>query len=375
MYNNNHQLDSYPTLDEIISRPTIFDKDMTKISPPQEMTWNAQPLHNHPLSAQFSAHKRQIIAQQEIIAAVNASKKVVNSKKLKINKPKHSVIDLTLNENYRNFQVRRNRIPRVLAQISVPEMVESMKQRHFNNEHADKPPYPYATLILVALLQNDLNRLTLSQIYNWISTRFPYFTMDQATWQNSVRHNLSLNSAFIKTIKSPDKKSYYWGFKRGHELKFFKDLDLSFEELKEVAKSLEQYFYPIPCINVSLVPPVQSKDPKFNEQTNPLPTPPNTDDHYMNVGLGPAFDVLTATPPKSSKTSGKSLLQPSKRTIDDELLKVNACSIDEKLDALRTPEFKNHESLICTPLTPNKLESIHNSNMIFFQIWNQGHSF
>ncbi|SMN21581.1 similar to Saccharomyces cerevisiae YCR065W HCM1 Forkhead transcription factor that drives S-phase specific expression of genes involved in chromosome segregation [Maudiozyma saulgeensis] len=379
MYNNSNHWDSYSTLDEIISRPTVFDNETNKSSPSPEIHWNTQTHHNHPLSAQFSAHKRQLIAQQAVIAAVNASRKVANAKKLKIDKSNNSTLDLNAKDNYKksikSFQVRRHRIPRVLAQISVPEMIKSMKQRHQNNEHGSKPPYPYATLILIALLQNDLNRLTLSQIYNWISTRFPYFTMDQATWQNSVRHNLSLNSAFVKTIKSPDKKSYFWGFQRGHESKFFKDLELTFEELKDIAKSLEQYFYPLPSIKVNASPLTESKDPNFTKNSNPLPTPPNTDDHEMNVGLGPAFDVLASTPPKNSKNNEKSLLKPIKNSMEGEHMNTNACSIDERLDALRTPEFKNHESLICSPLTPNKLESIHNSNLIFFQIWNQGHSF
>jgi forkhead transcription factor HCM1 len=85
-----------------------------------------------------------------------------------------------------------------------------------------KPPYSYATLIGMAILRGDDRKLTLSQIYNWISSTFRYYKMNDVGWQNSIRHNLSLNKAFIKTEKSSDGKGHYWEVAKGFEMQFVK---------------------------------------------------------------------------------------------------------------------------------------------------------
>lgn len=64
-----------------------------------------------------------------------------------------------------------------------------------------KPPYSYASLIAQALLSAPEKKLTLSQIYTWIMDNYPYYQSENHGWQNSIRHNLSLNSCFIKLVK------------------------------------------------------------------------------------------------------------------------------------------------------------------------------
>ncbi|CCU82551.1 transforming protein Qin/forkhead transcription factor Sep1 [Blumeria hordei DH14] len=67
-----------------------------------------------------------------------------------------------------------------------------------------KPPHSYAQLIGMSLLRAPTRRLTLAQIYKWVSDTYRFYTPTDAGWQNSIRHNLSLNKAFIKQERPKD---------------------------------------------------------------------------------------------------------------------------------------------------------------------------
>lgn len=88
-----------------------------------------------------------------------------------------------------------------------------------------KPPYSYAALIGMSILRAPGRRLTLAQIYKWISDTFSYYRLQETGWQNSIRHNLSLNKAFIKQERPKDDpgKGNYWAIESGMEDQFAKD--------------------------------------------------------------------------------------------------------------------------------------------------------
>ncbi|NXL86976.1 FXJ1B protein, partial [Alectura lathami] len=79
------------------------------------------------------------------------------------------------------------------------------------NPHV-KPPYSYATLIFMAIEASKKSKITLSDIYKWIADTFCYFRHADPTWQNSIRHNLSLNKCFIKVPRGKDEpgKGGFW---------------------------------------------------------------------------------------------------------------------------------------------------------------------
>lgn len=85
-----------------------------------------------------------------------------------------------------------------------------------------KPPYSYAAMIALSIMVSGMGQLTLSQIYQWISVHFPFYKLGDSGWQNSIRHNLSLNNAFFKAGKSSDGKGHFWRLTPGQEYKILK---------------------------------------------------------------------------------------------------------------------------------------------------------
>ncbi|KAG1141821.1 hypothetical protein G6F37_007478 [Rhizopus arrhizus] len=95
----------------------------------------------------------------------------------------------------------------------------------------EKPPYSYATLIAHAILSSKDGRLTLSDIYQWISEVYPYYKKGVKGWQNSIRHNLSLNKKwFVKLDRRPTQahpgKGGYWTLRPMTEKLFVENLTL-----------------------------------------------------------------------------------------------------------------------------------------------------
>ena len=116
--------------------------------------------------------------------------------------------------NNANSSNKKSRIFKTPEDFVLPEP-HQMPEIIF--ESNAKPPYSYASLIGMALLRSPERRLTLAEIYQWISDNFKYYKKGEVGWQNSIRHNLSLNKAFEKTEKSKEKKGHFWQIVSGYE--------------------------------------------------------------------------------------------------------------------------------------------------------------
>lgn len=93
-----------------------------------------------------------------------------------------------------------------------PKKVSAMKSDDKKRSQHQKPPYSYIALITMAILQSKDRRATLASICDFIRSRFPYYQDKYPLWQNSIRHNLSLNDCFVKLSREPGNpgKGSYW---------------------------------------------------------------------------------------------------------------------------------------------------------------------
>ncbi|CAG8445548.1 6491_t:CDS:2 [Ambispora gerdemannii] len=73
-----------------------------------------------------------------------------------------------------------------------------------------------------AILQSADRKMTLNEIYTWITDNYPYYQREEKSgsgWENSIRHNLSLNKAFKRLPRTEGQpgKGCYWTILPEHE--------------------------------------------------------------------------------------------------------------------------------------------------------------
>lgn len=56
----------------------------------------------------------------------------------------------------------------------------------YRQNHEIKPPYSYAALIIMAMKSKGCGKMTLSEIYKWISDNFVFYRNAEPTWQVSI---------------------------------------------------------------------------------------------------------------------------------------------------------------------------------------------
>ncbi|KAI8384816.1 fork head domain-containing protein [Radiomyces spectabilis] len=94
-------------------------------------------------------------------------------------------------------------------------LCQGIHHTHFEHARTSKPwratteekitrkrrrsPFSYSSLIAQAILSSENERLTLRAIYQWIMDMYPgLYNGSDTGWQNTIRHNLSLNKCFKK---------------------------------------------------------------------------------------------------------------------------------------------------------------------------------
>lgn len=207
-----------------------------------------------------------------------------------------------------------------------------------------KPPYSYISLTAMAIWSSAEKMLPLSDIYRFITDRFPYYRKNTQRWQNSLRHNLSFNDCFIKVPRRPDRpgKGAYWAlhpqafdmFENGSLLrrrKRFKlhksEKDILNEELAALA-NLNRFFFS--AGNQS------AAGPSDGNTINVGSPPPQTDNRTPSPSVIVDDDVEHQTRPKRSFTI-ESLITPD--------------GLREKPPNRKTKPSKSNPATTSSPLT------------------------
>jgi forkhead protein FKH len=90
-----------------------------------------------------------------------------------------------------------------------------------------KPAASYAVLIAEAILSSPGQTCVLNKIYEDIMKKYSWYRHTTSGWQNSIRHNLSLNKAFVKVPRASHEpgKGMKWKIAPGFQDEIFKRID------------------------------------------------------------------------------------------------------------------------------------------------------
>ncbi|KAI1331178.1 hypothetical protein F5Y16DRAFT_294702 [Xylariaceae sp. FL0255] len=194
-------------------------------------------------------------------------------------------------------------------------------------DDGQKPNHSYAQLIGMAILRSSHKRLTLSQIYKWISDHYKFYGEKDAGWQNSIRHNLSLNKAFIKQERPKDDpgKGNYWAIAEGMEEQFLKDKP----SRKANAASENMHIMAIP-------PPPRPNYPafeatSFHDGQPSLPALPPLPAFPAANGMSRPNSSQTALP-TAPEVSSDATIPPSDNCPDDEVERTHEVDVHAQAD-------------------------------------------
>jgi len=259
----------------------------------------------------------------------------------------------------------------IITQLPEPEDMPAIE------DDGNKPAYSYAQMIGMAILRAPNRRLTLAQIYEWISNTFKYYREDtKQSWHNSIRHNLSLHKAFTKQErpKGDAGKGSYWVIEPGMEGQFIKDknrrgnnmshmtinTNIMRPEPQKLAEPLSAALVPNPFIVQSTEPPRPHTAPALPELSSDATLPasdpalnePETADFETHaLPAGPKSsppDAINSSPPVGVSNHHRNISSPTAR------IKRPASVHRQKRSLSKMDDSGYFSSIESSALRPNK---------------------
>lgn len=166
-----------------------------------------------------------------------------------------------------------------------------------------KPPYSYVNLITFAINSTQKKRMTLNDIYQWITDHFPYYKTIGNGWKNSIRHNLSLNKCFVRVQRTKDDpgKGSYWTIDTNYQeialqnpVKIRQKIDSNISENTNSNNSNSSTCNS-PSQNSTLYSPSESPNPIINDQLFAPAVSFESRPTTSFVDTSPYFDDLNAS--------------------------------------------------------------------------------
>ena len=153
-----------------------------------------------------------------------------------------------------------------------------------------KPPHSYATMITQAILSTEEGELSLSDIYKHIANHYSYYRYTKAGWQNSIRHNLSLNKAFEKVPRKPGEpgKGMKWRISEETQRDFLEKWQNGkigkVRRGSSVTRQLQAHMYRFNSL------PIQRETFSFNDQSKTNVKPQSSSSSHSDYSQTPKLE-------------------------------------------------------------------------------------
>lgn len=209
-----------------------IDPDFEPLSRPRSCTW---PLHrpefNEPGSSNTSSPAPSVKPEHGIVDFINSLSLLEETEDYQEEKPVLLCNDFHCQDNCAHPQQQHSaplhpqqqanpqlthpqQVPPLPAPASSSSPAAAQRKSSSSRRNA-WGNMSYADLITKAIESSPEKRLTLSQIYEWMVKSVPYFkdkgdSNSSAGWKNSIRHNLSLHSRFVRVQNEGTGKSSWW---------------------------------------------------------------------------------------------------------------------------------------------------------------------